>query len=440
MARQTLRTLTLSAIFTTALVFGGGGHLRAASAATYYVATTGNDANPGTQALAFRTIAKGLSILAAGDTLYIRGGTYEEAINSNVHRIPSGTSWSNAPLIASYPGETAILRPTSNSAGAGAVINVVAANLQYVVFDRLTLDAIYTTHGISIGQLINTPVTHHIRFQNGDIKNAAQMNVTGEGAYIEVLRSQIHDAGHGQCNLTSTLGCYGFYWKGNNSLFDGNQVYNNGGYGFHLYHEGLSDVDNNIVRNNAVNNNGFSDYRGSLVQLDGILLSSGGGNIAYNNVVYGNKHSGIRVAYTRGDTNNQVYNNTAYGNGLAGIELSTSAPSTVVRNNILAANQGVSFVDRGASGTVVSNNLCDTSGTGCAIVSNPKLVNPAGQDFHLQADSPAIDVGLALSQVTTDYYGIPRPQGAQYDVGASEYQGSQSPPAPPKNLKITSAP
>jgi hypothetical protein len=50
-----------------------------AQAATYYVATTGSDANPGTQAQPFRTIAKGIAIAAAnGDTILLADGTYNE--------------------------------------------------------------------------------------------------------------------------------------------------------------------------------------------------------------------------------------------------------------------------------------------------------------------------------------------------------------------------
>jgi len=44
-----------------------------------------------------------------------------------------------------------------------------------------------------------------------------------------------------------------------------------------------------------------------------------------------------------------------------------------------------------------------------------------GGDYHLLAGSPAIDAGLALAQVTIDRDGVPRPQGATYDIGAYEY-------------------
>lgn len=45
---------------------------------TRYVATNGNDSNPGTIAQPFLTWQKGISVTDAGDTLYIRGGVYYE--------------------------------------------------------------------------------------------------------------------------------------------------------------------------------------------------------------------------------------------------------------------------------------------------------------------------------------------------------------------------
>ncbi len=49
-------------------------------AATYYVATNGSDANTGTLSAPFRHIGYGLSRIWAGDTLLIRGGTYDEYV------------------------------------------------------------------------------------------------------------------------------------------------------------------------------------------------------------------------------------------------------------------------------------------------------------------------------------------------------------------------
>jgi hypothetical protein len=52
---------------------------------------------------------------------------------------------------------------------------------------------------------------------------------------------------------------------------------------------------------------------------------------------------------------------------------------------------------------------------------NSLFVNPGAFDFHLRADSPAIDAGLDLG-IPTDYDGVARPQGTGYDIGAFEIQ------------------
>jgi len=60
-----------------------------------------------------------------------------------------------------------------------------------------------------------------------------------------------------------------------------------------------------------------------------------------------------------------------------------------------------------------ASNLATTAG----------FVNAAGHNYHLAADSPAIDRGMAIAAVTADRDGTQRPQGSAYDVGAYEWLG-----------------
>src|SRR5215217_975936 len=82
------------------------------SGKTYYVATTGADSNPGTQSQPFLTINKGVSMLQAGDTLYILAGVYNESLAGGAW--PSGTSWQQAITIAGYPGQTVTINGRIN--------------------------------------------------------------------------------------------------------------------------------------------------------------------------------------------------------------------------------------------------------------------------------------------------------------------------------------
>ena len=79
----------------------------AAPASIYYVAPAGNDSNPGTEALPWRTIQKAADTLQAGDTVLIRAGTYNERV------IPQFSGTAGLPITYSaYPGESPVLDGT----------------------------------------------------------------------------------------------------------------------------------------------------------------------------------------------------------------------------------------------------------------------------------------------------------------------------------------
>src|SRR5262249_40820572 len=105
-----------------------------AQAATYYVSTSGSDTNSGTLTSPYATIGKCASSMTAGDTCYLRGGTYDMYLDSGVHNVSSGTSWANAVTFKNYNGETVWLRPTSGQ----GVIGLQSKS--YIIFDGLNLD------------------------------------------------------------------------------------------------------------------------------------------------------------------------------------------------------------------------------------------------------------------------------------------------------------
>jgi hypothetical protein len=51
---------------------------------------------------------------------------------------------------------------------------------------------------------------------------------------------------------------------------------------------------------------------------------------------------------------------------------------------------------------------------------DPKLVAPATGDYHLKADSPAIDAADPSATDAFDYEGTARPIGPHLDLGAFE--------------------
>jgi len=108
----------------------------------------------------------------------------------------------------------------------------------------------------------------------------------------------------------------------------------------------------------------------------------------------------------------------------------TVRSSCEVRNNIFFENEEDICGDAGFTNT---NNLSHgakhaedtcTELFGANAVDNveqdPLLIAPDDFDYQVGAGSPAVDSGASLLEVTDDFAGVERPQGAAYDIGAYE--------------------
>jgi parallel beta-helix repeat protein len=398
-----------------------------AAAATYYVSPNGADTNScataqtNTNGRQRRTIAAGVACLAAGDTLYIRGGTYtgsNNVIDSQRFVVRSGTSWSNAITIAGYPSETVTIRPSAPYSG----IHLTTGAPAYLIFKDLIVDMVDVGPGVDGVYLSNG--AHHNRFQRLEVKNSggngfAFSDNNGNSPFNEVIDCDIHHNGA----MTGSNTGYGFYVFTSDNLIEGNRIYSNNGYGIHLYdNAGPQNVNRNVVRNNRIYDNGTGG--GSNF---GIVVAWGADNLIYNNLIYRNR-GGILV-YSK-SANTSVFNNTVYKNGPSpGIALQYYASAPTVRNNIVYAN-GSNVEDYGGTGTSrIDHN----------VTTEPRFVDADAADFRLQPGSVAEDAGTTVTNVPADYAGVTRPQGSAYDIGAYERQQSgKSVPSAPRKLRIVS--
>ena len=400
-------------------VLGGG----LSEAATYYTAKNGNDSNTCVQAQSQTTpkltINSAVKCLVAGDTLYVKSGVYSEAL---MNVIPGGTSWSKPVTVAAFSGDIVTIQPPT---GSYRVLDFTGASRQYIIINGFILDGLNVlANVVKITGNSTVGFAHHIRIQNSEVKNGKDAGIlvtagdpTGQtGCCNDFINLRVHSNGTTDFNQ-------GFYITSANNLIEGSRVYSNKSNGISVYNAAFASANNNIVRNNIFYNNGTSGTRGN-----GITVSSGTGNIVYNNIVYGNM-GGISVY---GGSNAQIYNNTIYGNvGVTnnssdyGIEIVSFSSNTTLRNNISFNNKGAQIRDD-AFNTQKSNNL----------ISDPFFIDPLKANFALKTGSPAINTGIAVALVTTDYAGTPRPQGSSYDIGAYEYITIGTPITPPKNLRI----
>ena len=325
MRMHTVYQLVLSTTMIIGVFLSGVWSPGVATAATYYVATNGNDADHGTEERPFQTIDKGLSVLGHGDTLYLREGIYYSIVVNIYHSISSGTSWANPVTIAGYPGEAVTLL-------GGIGIYVPDDTLQYVIFDNFTIDG--------AGIFVGGAGAQYIRFQNSEVKNSPRSGIGGGAgaSHIEFVNLRVHDNGGDRLS-------HGFYVAMQYTLIDGCDIYNNGGYGIQIYDS--SCTTNDCADNTTIRNSQIHDNRGD----GGVTLSYGSNIVFEHNFVY-NHLNGVEVSY--GNPNNtRIIGNTVYNNW-GGINISPSSRDAIVQDNHLSGNAGA-ITDYGA-GTILRDN------------------------------------------------------------------------------------
>ena len=379
----------------TSYVLGCGLLLLAATAeaATYYVATTGDDASPGTISAPFRTIAKGVSVMRPGDALYIRAGTYAESVDTNYMNIPSGAAGIPT-VISAYQNEVVTVH---GGVGVG--------NRSYVTFNGLVVD------GQGVRGTVGINASSHITVSNCEIKNSIydgiqfSYSLGSLPSFVTIDRCRIHDNGNPE-TLTPAQH-HGIYVIGTNSTFTNNVIYNNSGSGIQQYDAGQG-LDNNVYANNILYDNNTWSTHG----LYNLQLGAGDNTLAYNNVIYNTNAEqyasnclGVRFI---SPTNTKVYNNTISGCDV-GVEVGSDSSHATIKNNIIY-QASTNIWDSGTS-TILSTNL----------TTDPKFIDTASNNFHLQPSSLAINTGLSLPEVPCDFNGNARPAGGAYDIGAYEY-------------------
>lgn len=228
-----------------------------------FVAIEGSNANSGAIDAPFATIAHALSVIGAGDTIYLREGTYTTRVIIN-----------KSVVLRAYQGEAVTVQAAAGQGGSSSVFIQNAAN---VVIDSIVIDSVNYVKGVQIS------FSHDVTLQNLEIKNAYS-SVSGVYAFgvvgaddgqcfnISVLNCHIHDIGgipanRGFCHAvyisvpgSVVRGCYlhhcagsGISWRGvtNGDLIaDGNYIHDNS-VGVGIY-DSQALVTNNVLRDNHV--------------------------------------------------------------------------------------------------------------------------------------------------------------------------------------------
>ncbi len=396
----------------------------AAHAETYYVATTGSNSNPGTESKPWQTVAHAVNTMIAGDTTYVRGGTYNEGL------IPfrqSGTQAAPIKLL-NYPGESPIIDfidktqfhriLIQHSAGANKAMGWITIQ-GFEIRDGWDGIKYYNLHNSEISR-------------NWIHDNESQGILGGGGHHVVFDRNIInHNGNFTECaGLGAVQQCklrHGIYASGDALTITNNLIYDNIGYG--------------------IQQNGSSSAYTSTKFPGPEFAGARNWIIAHNTIAY--QWNGSAIVVWGKEASAMIYNNIFYendvndaktGNGVRFLlGASFSNPSTVQNNLFYASGAGSTLPFTGA----VIEGVHYTQSGNSINVSNPGFVNapatlPASPNFALTARSPAIDAALPLATVRIDFKGTPRPQGHAHDIGAYEYKanGDSQAPAPVQSLNL----
>jgi len=341
-----------------------------ASGATYWVATTGKDTNPGTSASPFLTINKAVSVAAPGDIVYIKSGTYVE----NLVLTTSGTA-AKPIIISCAPGALGTVTITPSAAFVtnnpdGSVIDVNAAD--YIWINGLNIEG-------PMGRP-EAPLAEDFSADGITWENAAGL---GDRATNNVVYANVHcgmkEMHHGGTNIdvegnvifangADSLS-HGIYMPADNSTMNANVIFNNASFGIHSY----PSPQNQIITNNVLWGNPSG----------GIILGGASNQVYHNTVAYSGTGS-VGIFYFRGGcTNNIVEDNIAvfndtdagWDNGSGQPGYGSPANNTDDYNDYLIVDPHV------------------TKGTH-ELTADPVFVNPAIGDFRLQPGSPCLGKGI----------------------------------------------
>ncbi|MBX3029583.1 MAG: right-handed parallel beta-helix repeat-containing protein [Chloroflexi bacterium] len=434
-----------------------------------YVSTDGDDKNPGTSTLPFRTIQKAANVVQAGGTILVRPGRY---VGFTISR--SGTSAepiviraaSGRPIIDGALGAGRLdvvkvngahdiriqgfeIRGAQGGDYSGAGIRTENGASRIVIADNVIVE----NHSYGINSHSSTDIT----IRDNDIHhNETGVHINRGGAGTRILDNDIHHNVYMVRNTPKSVnghddtGAIGiaFVRSTGPTLASGNRIWGNraasydyewDGSAFEIYGASNVTITDNVAWDNENVLETGTDKTGPACA----------DNVFARNVAYGATSQGRSWGmFLRCSTDMLVAHNTfhdldgfAFAIGTDSANFSGSLDGLTIVNNI------ISFEGSGAkvfglvtalpSSVTIDRNLTRTTGTYATLADGRKTSDPAtfatwtgfqthgisgdprfrdaaGRDYRLRAASPAIDAGKRVPGVSDSW------AGAAPDLGRYE--------------------
>ncbi len=400
---------------------------------TYYVSPTGDDnSTTGSESAPFKTIQKAANKVNPGDTVIVKNGTYTDENNDAYVLVVTrggtkGNLGTNQYGNNVYDPATWVTFKSENLYG--AILKGKIAQ-PWPAFPPLN----WTLMGY-----VSTP---YVRIEGFEMKDGYGGVSVVDTHDVIFYKNKIHDMKR-DCftndhpNIGDGTSAFGGV-RSQYITYDSNIVYRIGrlkcGYNYectndHTFYNQNSNVTiiNNVIYENTA---GW------------VLIAGGAGMISdwkiINNTMYMNNYDCSHADYDYAGTINPwgstenilIQNNIIYVNGAYAIHNMWNAGGlkTVKNNLIYGVNGGWLFCTNKLDLYKYSGNRCsvssDQSICDSSSPTDPKFVDLAGRNFHLQPKSPAIGKGLMTNAPLYDCDSNPRT--GRNDIGAFQYTGTST--------------
>lgn len=343
------------------------------------------------------TIQAAINTASNGDTVLVSAGTYYENINFVGKAI--------AVKSASGPGTTII-----DGQQAGPVVSFISAETAQSIISGFTLRN-GSFGGVNIFNatplISGNVITGNCSDQGGIQADQGAPSIKGNLITENGLAPGCSDSG----------GISIIYDSG--AQIAGNVIAGNQGGGIYIFGSGSNHL---IQQNTIVGNSG-----------PGINLNYSGGTVVQNLIA---QNQGYGVTWAQPPvtlTSNTIANDTS-----SEVFATLMNSQVTLQNNLIVGTSGQPAVNcQGQDSSPIDNNndvfaesaaayggaCSDPTGTNGNISADPFFVDLLSNNYHIQAGSPAIDVGdnLAPGLPKHDYDGDPRIVNKIIDIGADEY-------------------
>jgi len=455
-----------------------------ADAQDWYVATSGNDNNPGTQDAPFLTIGHAIGRAAGNDTVIVHGGIYDQG-NSALTIDREGL------VLRAFDENRPVIR--ANLGGPFATVYFEEDNCDGSRIDGFEIEG--GRHGIQVGSgwpqedNPDPSPTDELTCDDIVIHNNIVHDVANEGIKlpagvrnITITNNRIYNTGmpslsNAECiDAVGVIGLYvagnhlhhcasnGVYAKGgsvnaiieNNYITDVGRVTNSGAgiyLGFTTTDYQLFDLENNPERfeniNSIARNNIVMRARGAGIGVQSALNAK-----VYNNTlidVARDTQAGIRLGqgqlcttlptdcreelidFTQTNVAPRIFNNivvVSQDRAVMGVDddgVDTDSDFAFNNNRYHHIDTTPTFRWLGDSVSTLTDWQVATTQDAQSAQGNPGL---AGDGVHLASNSPLINAGLHIECIGRDYDGNVRGDGS-HDIGADEYGSGDALAVPP---------